>query len=426
MSSKYNKFKRLLAFILMLAMLIPMIPLEVLASPNLGKGKTKPGYGQGVDTWRMGIVNGKLQNPGLRVSMYWAEDEKAYVNGEAEQLGRRVDIFPDNPRYMPVEEYTYASVYDYMNPKSSLEAYVPNLNNEYKFYNKKNVKGSNVVETLPDIINGSQEEWHTWLETPNEDGVPTYKNVEALGILAGAKFSADDFKTGILREFDGSTKKGIYKIYLEPLVSMVVNGRSVVMSLRDMIAWEHDFAKGDLNVPKVYNSNGDLYQPSIVTSLAPAFEFLANSHFLLYDEPSIQMSGNDGYRVKYNRTAESRSQIKSQIQKGVKKSGKTESGFDYEVYATGKIYASMGVGVVSSPQTADLPVVVKSYVTPVDIDENGNFVFEEFKPTEKEYISLSDPRFDKESGILTIEEELDLGHGVGFINDIITSPKDLS
>ena len=37
MSSKYNKFKRLLAFILMLAMLIPMIPLEVLASPNLGR-----------------------------------------------------------------------------------------------------------------------------------------------------------------------------------------------------------------------------------------------------------------------------------------------------------------------------------------------------------------------------------------------------
>jgi hypothetical protein len=92
-----SRNKRALSLLLIVLMLLTSLP--VFGDTNIGKGDTNPIYGVGTHQWMVGLDNGKLLNAGLRVSIYWAKDEVAFAKGEAVQLGKRIDIFPDDVRY---------------------------------------------------------------------------------------------------------------------------------------------------------------------------------------------------------------------------------------------------------------------------------------------------------------------------------------
>ena len=400
-----SRKKRLLSLLLVVLMLITSLP-NVFADTNIGKGDTDPIYGDGVNAWMMGLDNGKLLNAGLRVSLYWAKDEEAFVNGEAIRLGEIKDIFPDDVRYR-VEMYTDKSVYDYMNPINPTEHYRAFKGNySQSLITGKSAGYETMISSMPDIMTGTQEEWVNWIEKPVQ-GEATYNGIDKFTGTTGHEVTPEDFKSGVRRREDGSTEVGTYKIFLEPLASMVVNGDSVVMSLRDAIAWEHDYAKGLITTKKEKNSSGVEYNATIINSLGPAIPLLANSYFLVEDEPTIQMEKNTGYRAPSSGSGY-RDRLRSEIAVG------------------GEIYNSMGVGVVSTPENLDRPTVIITKSKVVGYDSEGKYILEEFGEAEKHVIQEGDINFDEETGVYHIEGIKEFEGGTGFVNDILTSDKDLT
>jgi hypothetical protein len=78
------------------------------------------------------------------------------------------------------------------------------------------------------------------------------------------------------------------------------------------------------------------------------------------------------------------------------------------------------------PAEADTPTLIKSYVKVVGLDANGKYILEEYKPAEVERISLDDPRFNADTGVLQITGAEEVAGGTAYINDILTSPRDLT
>lgn len=74
----------------------------------------------------------------------------------------------------------------------------------------------------------------------------------------------------------------------------------------------------------------------------------------------------------------------------------------------------------------DTPKEIRTFVKAVGYDENGNYILEEYKEPEVIVYREGDAKFDKNAGTVEMVPyyELDDG-GIAYINDIITSPKDL-
>ncbi|NMA65777.1 MAG: hypothetical protein GX957_05980 [Clostridiaceae bacterium] len=269
---------------------------------------------------------------GIRVSIYWAPDMESFKGGYGvKQIGKTTDVTKTGPRYR-IQEYTDLTIYRYMNNDDiggqSLSLKSTNFE-QYTWAGKGevfNAHGQDIVSLMPDVWTGTKEQWDLWFEGGRDGESKDYRNIPEIFRLCGAEITIEDFKNGIYVERNFRSGPGIYKIFFEPIIYPIVNGTSMVMTLRDLIRWEEAFQRGDIST-----SDGN----SILTQLAPVYVFTANAQFLIEDEAAICMKANSPvYHAYYggstsSERAAARQEIRRQIQKG------------------GKIYDSMGVGVVT-------------------------------------------------------------------------------
>ena len=190
-----------------------------------------------------------------------------------------------------------------------------------------NSYGQDIVALMPDVWTGTKEEWDIWFEGGRDGEYKDYRNIPEIFKLCGAEITVDDFKNGIYVERNYRSEPGIYKIFFEPVTYAVVDGVPMALTLRDIIRWQEAFQRGDIST-----SDGN----AILGQIAPAIEITANAQFLIEDEAAICMKANENpvYHVYYGgdtpaQRAAAREEIRRQIQKG------------------GKIYDSMGVGVIT-------------------------------------------------------------------------------
>lgn len=74
----------------------------------------------------------------------------------------------------------------------------------------------------------------------------------------------------------------------------------------------------------------------------------------------------------------------------------------------------------------DTPKEIRTFVKAVGYDEDGNYIIEEYKEPEVITYHEGSSRFDKNTGIVDLVPYYELDDGsTAYINDIITSPKDL-
>lgn len=180
---------------------------------------------------------------------------------------------------------------------------------------------------MPEPFEATREQWHQWFEGNN------YKNIPEITKLCGEEISSEDFSKGIYR-YKGLVLHGTYKIFFEPLISAIVDGNAMFLTLRDAIKYNEE------------RNNEQDYNNTIVWKLNLMFEYLANPAYLIIDEEeALNMYANSGeYKVEYIRSKynESCTEIIDEMKPG------------------GRIYNSMGVGVVCKEyEVPPEPVIVE-------------------------------------------------------------------
>lgn len=389
--------KKIVSILLLVAMLITNLPIGTVYAGNNDTLPSNPSAGKGLNEWKY-----HPDWEGVRISMYWAPSEKDFINGtdKVVQIGETKDFSKTGPRYK-VDEYTTYSIYRYMNGDSEGrgKSYKPELDiiNPYYYVAPQD---SSIVVNMPAVFNGKKIDWDNWVESND------YKNVPEIARLLGANLKAEDFIRGNL-DVEGYKAKGLYKLFIEPIIYPTVDDKGMVLTLRDAIRWEEAFDRKEIT-PKqlVSGTTGNLYTPSLTMNLLPIFEYVANSQFLIEDEPAISMTANSSnYRVDGSTGSSTRrEEVKKQIQSG------------------GKIYNSMGVGVFTSPNLIleGVPYVVESYVKIIGVNPDGSLIFEEIKETEVKEAELD------EKGALKIDKVKEIEEGTAYFNDIIVSKVDLT
>jgi len=341
---KFNK--RILSLILLILTLIIALPTEWVYAGNNDSLPSDPSAGQGLNDWKF-----HPDWEGIRISLYWAPSLGHFVSGEdVVQIGETKDFTKTGPRYK-IDEYTTYSIYRYMNGDNAGKG--KDYNSELDKFNPYYYIGpedSNVVANMPPVFNGTKKQWDNWIEGNN------YKNIEEIARLLGHEITAEDFITGAL-DINGYKADGFYKLFIEPIIFPTVDDKGTVLTLRDAIRWEEAFNRGEIRPPQKVGPSGNYYTPSLTIELLPIFEYLANSQFLIEDEPAICMTANStNYRVDGSVGAANTAEVRIQIQKG------------------GIIYSSMGVGVFTSPK---VEVVNNLKMLSVEIiDSSGNIVTE--------------------------------------------------
>ena len=286
---------------------------------------------------------------GIRVSIYWAPSVEEFVRGEGViPIGNTTDITKTGPRH-EVEVYTPFSIFDYMNRDNE------NRGNDYdSVYSavcKYNTKGlgevfrkdkKDIVALMPHVLEGTKEEWDNWFEGGKDGDPKDYRNIPAISRLCGHEISAKDFKKGILRRGDFGSEPGVYKIFFEPILYPEVDGVNMVMTLRDMIRWQEAFERGNITTTK---------DREMLTQIAPAFVYTANAQFLIGPEAVICMEANDPvYQAWYDpKTNAERQAAWAELRKQIAKGG--------------RIYKSMGVGVITPREpAADFDIIYNSEI----------------------------------------------------------------
>jgi len=390
--------KKIVSILLLVAMLITSFPINTVYAGNNDSLPSNPSVGKGSSDWKYAE-----DWEGVRVSLYWAESEDHFKRNEnVVQIGETKDFSKTNPRYQ-VNEYTTYSIYRYMNGDNEGrgKSYKPELDiiNPYYYVDKND---SSVVSNLPPVWNGTKEQWDNWVEGDN------YKNIEEISRLLGQKVTAEDFMSGDLVVDGYQVKsKGFYKLFIEPLhTGVTVAGKGMVLTLRDAIRWEEAFNRGEIKPASMIGSSGNPYTPSLTMNLLPIFEYLGNSQFLIEDEPAISMTANSSnYRVDGSTgSAARREEIRKEIKKG------------------GKIYNSLGVGVFTSPNIVpeNEAILAITYVKVVGINADGSLKYEQIKQ------EVVPAELDENGKVLNIKEVIDIEEGTAYLNDMVTSPKDLT
>lgn len=347
--------KRKVIYIVLIALTLNILfcPLNVFA----GNNDSLPSYGysgKGDDLWKYNCLYSAL-----RISIYWAPTYNDFLQGTEEviQIGDTVDVSKTGPWYR-VDAYTKRTIYWYMNKDG--------MNDGSKYKEKKSVsdpytwtglgevfnsKGQDIVQLMPDVWDGTKEQWDDWFESPLVDGEKTYENIPEIAMLCNAEITKDNFKNGIYEERDFESRIGIYKIFFEPVIYPIIDGFPMAMTLRDLIRWEEAF--GD---KRLHTSDGK----DLINWITPVFVYTANSQFLIANEPIISMYGKnsncykeaylenkepfyrqntelaDSYQVYYNSPSiDERRQQRAIIKEQLREDG-------------GIIYNSMGVGIIST------------------------------------------------------------------------------
>jgi len=360
-----KKIYKFLLIVFLFLIFIPKSSLNVFA----GNNDSLPSYGysgKGDDKWKY-----NSNYSGMRISIYWAPNTSAFVTGEGViQLGETIDISKTNPWYK-VEFYTDYSIFEYMNNdnfgkgisyKSKASAVEPYTWVGYG----DGSEVQNILNKMPDVWTGTKKQWDNWFEGPIDDVTKekTYENIPEIARLCGAEISSEQFKKGELDIF-GYKKTGVYKIFFEPVIYPIVDGKCMAMTLRDLIRWEEAFARNDIST-----SDGK----DLIDWITPVFVFTANSQFLIENEPAICMYGKnsrdytnaylktdipqflsnasiaDTYKVIYDSSdLETRRAQRARIKEQLDPFG-------------GIIYNSMGVGVITPQLEADFDIIYNSEI----------------------------------------------------------------
>lgn len=343
-------------FVLLIMTIVYMlfIPLDVFA----GNNDSLPSYGfvgEGDELWKYNRLHSAL-----RISIYWAPSHSDFELGTdgVIQVGDTVDVSKTGPWYK-VESYTKRTIYWYMNNDRkgngmSYRKKDSSVSEPYYWAGPEeifNSLGQDIVELMPDVWDGTKEEWDNWFEGPIINGEKMYRNIPEIARLCNASISSENFKNGIYSERNYESQTGVYKIFFEPVIYPIVDGVPMAMTLRDIIRWEEGFCNGEIST----TDSKDLIQ-----WITPVFVFTANSQFLIENEPAICMYGKsskhyneaylenieplfkqnaalaDTYQVFYGSPyIDVRRQQREEIKEQLEPNG-------------GIIYNSMGVGVITT------------------------------------------------------------------------------
>jgi hypothetical protein len=351
--------KKLIIYLTITAMLSSLLlPMTSLAVVNVDTGDAGGDTGKGSNEWAF-----SLKGRGIRIGIYFVEgDEANFANGLLPEGSDESDD-SEKPYVIPigyvtdfskevieniqkkygtkydytVQLYTGMSVFDYMNGEGRAYTKTDASIEPYKYVKPGD---SDIIDSMPEPFKCSKDDWVEWFTGDD------YKNIPEISRLCGEQISAEDFMKGIYK-YKGLEKHGTYKIFFEPLISARVNDVGMFLSLRDAIRY-NEFHTA--NTPGYNNGK-------IVNWLNLMFEYLANKAFLYKDElPALNMVKNDGYRVEYLSSNEQ--EKKASRQEIINQMG-----------PNGKIYLSMGVGVVTPERTEPIEVVIPA--DPIEVPEQG-------------------------------------------------------
>ena len=342
----------------MLLMALLLTNISTVFAGNNDTLPSNPSTGKGTDDWKYAT-----DWEGVRISLYWAESKEEFKRGEVIQLGETKDFTKTGPRYK-IDEYSNYSIFEYMNRynEGQGENY-KSISNKDKAYFYISTQDSNIVKTMPQVWNGTKEEWDNWIEGND------YENIEEISKLLGEQITSEDFIKGDLVVDGYQVKaKGYYKLFIEPIIYPTVAGKGMVLTLRDAIRWTEAFNRGEITPPRMKGKSGNWYTPSLTMNLLPIFEYLANSQFLIEEEAALSMTANSSnYRVDGSTGSSAR---RAEVEREIKKGG--------------KVYNSMGVGVFTSPNLVveENASLVITYVRVVGINEDGSLKYEQIRETE--------------------------------------------
>lgn len=129
-----------------------------------GNNDSLPSYGYtgtGDDLWKH-----NSHYSAMRISIYWAPNSRAFKAGVGViPLGNTTDVSKTEPWYK-VERYTKYSIYWHMNKdnihKTTEINFTESIDTPYTWVGEGEVYDSNgqdVVESMPDVWNGTKEQW---------------------------------------------------------------------------------------------------------------------------------------------------------------------------------------------------------------------------------------------------------------------------
>lgn len=383
--------KKIFSVFLILSLVLTILPVNTVFAGkggNIDGGESGGSTGNGSDSWKY-----TTQSSGVRLSIYWAKgNEESFKDSSlVKKLGNTTDFIPkgilDNYK---VEYYTGKSIFDYMNGSGTSFSYI-NASKDKFVYKDTSEK---VIADMPDPLSGDAEAWLKWFMGDDYKDNPDFKNIPAITKLCGYEISSEDFASGAYKTNNG-VEYGWYKIFIEPEVFAVIDGNTMIVTLRDMIK---------LGETKNYTHK------KIVNELNLVYEHLANPMYLKDQETAaLNMYANSYSGKAYEVEYDINNRINS-IAEIVKQLGKT-----------GKIYKSMGVGTIN-PQRLnnDRVKVIAAYVK-ADIQNDGTVGYTQVGAAGTSYIDRSNLESFLASDVVTVPQ-----YGSAYLNDIITSPIDLT
>lgn len=270
--------KRIIAiFLALLFIFSSVIPVFADGDSNVGGGQSDYGGAGQAKGWKYLIDN----NEGLRMSIYWGENEQAFVNKKAQLIGDPVDITKlgfqySNKKFVYKTRQTIYGIQQLGEPYQLTDKPLQQINSGY------------LAEKLPVL-------WtHNKKSQANEQFMKNYfesNNYQAITELFKASnvrnITAKDFMEGKYVTNRGEKKDGIYKIYYQPLISFQVGeipnitqaGSGAIFTLHDIIGFRQ----------AVINSGGKdmipAYMPQII-------QYTANAAYLIRPDVTINMSAN--------------------------------------------------------------------------------------------------------------------------------------
>lgn len=404
------KMKKIMSLLLVFMLLLSLVPINVYAGNNDTK-EFAPETKKGWHGWKY-----TPEKVGIRVSLYWAESEAAFTEGDALKVGVKDFFTNENAPNYRIKYYTKNTVYDYRRLGKNIKE---NRLDAQKFtYLYASEDETPIVRTMPEVsrttaseASRAKVEWDKWFEGADSKA-PTYDNIPAITAALGYRLTPEDFMSGRYVE-RGEVLNGYYKLYFEPILSeLEIDGSRWIMSLQDMISWQELYDKGKISTKSVTNidTGSTVNKPHLLNMLPPIFGEVANSQFLIEPELTINMSANKDLKTgkPYQVVLDSTSGTQER------------NDFRILIGQNGIVRISMGVGVIT-PEPVYQPKVVSLYYKAVGVDSDGKLILEEaIEP--KISIATVDNHTNKyiPQGIQPVEG------GIAYLNDIITSSVDMS
>lgn len=269
--------KRLIAVFLAFIFIFSSINVFADGDSNVGGGQSDYGGKGQAKGWKYLIDN----NEGLRMSVYWGENEQTFVDKKAQLVGQPVNITKVGFQYSnrPFVYQTRQTIYQ-----------TQQLQEPYKLTDKplQQISSGYLAERLPVLWTNNQKSQANEQFMKNYFEANNYQAVTELFKASNVRnITAKDFMEGKYVTNRGEKKDGIYKIYYQPLISFQVGeipnitqaGSGAIFTLHDIIGFRQ----------AVINSGGKdmipAYMPQII-------QYTANAAYLIRPDVTINMSAN--------------------------------------------------------------------------------------------------------------------------------------